>query len=105
MPDPRDLQLSSYDYPLPPERIAQAPVEPRHSARLLMVPPQGEPSTDAGHGQVWDLLEQLQPGDLLVVNDTRVLKARLAVRRSGGCLLYTSPSPRDRTRSRMPSSA
>ena len=86
MPDPRDLQLSSYDYPLPPERIAQAPVEPRHSARLLMVPPQGEPSTDAAHGQVWDLLEQLKPGDLLVVNDTRVLKARLAVRRSGGGL-------------------
>ena len=49
-----------------------------------MVPPQGEPSTEAAHGQVWDLLEQLQPGDLLVVNDTRVLKARLAVRRSGG---------------------
>ena len=51
-----------------------------------MVPPQGEPSTEAAHGQVWDLLEQLQPGDLLVVNDTRVLKARLAVRRSGGGL-------------------
>ena len=61
MPDPRDHQLSSYDYPLPPERIAQAPVEPRHSARLLMVPPQGEPLTRAGHGQVWDLLDQLQP--------------------------------------------
>ena len=41
---------------------------------------------EAAHGQVWDLLEQLQPGDLLVVNDTRVLKARLAVRRSGGGL-------------------
>ena len=40
----------------------------------------------AAHGQVWDLLEQLQSGDLLVVNDTRVLKARLAVRRSGGGL-------------------
>ena len=65
MPDPRDLQLSSYDYPLPPECIAQAPVEPRHSARLLMVPPQREPSAEAAHGQVWDLLEQLQPGDLL----------------------------------------
>ena len=86
MPDPRDFQLSSYDYPLPSERIAQAPVEPRHSARLLMVPPQGEPSPEAAHGQVWDLLKQLQPGDLLVVNDTRVLKARLAVRRPGGGL-------------------
>ena len=86
MPDPRDHQLSSYDYPLPPERIAQAPVEPRHSARLLTVPPQGEPSLRAGHRQVWDLLDLLQPGDLLVVNDTRVLKARLRVSRSGGGL-------------------
>ena len=41
---------------------------------------------EAVHGQVWDLLEQLHPGDLLVVNDTRVLKARLAVRRFGGGL-------------------
>ena len=84
MPDPRDLQLSSYDYLLPQERIAQAPVEPRHTARLLMVPPAGKGPEAARHGVVWDLLEQLQPGDLLVVNDTRVLKARLAVRRSGG---------------------
>ena len=83
MPDSRDQQLSSYDYPLPPERIAQAPVEPRHSARLLMVPPPGEA---AGHRSVWDLLEELQAGDLLVVNDTRVLKARLSVRRAGGGL-------------------
>ncbi|MAI30875.1 MAG: tRNA preQ1(34) S-adenosylmethionine ribosyltransferase-isomerase QueA [Rhodopirellula sp.] len=86
MPDPRDHQLSSYDYLLPPERIAQAPVEPRHSARLLMVPRHGEPPSRVRHGQVWDLLELLQPGDLLVVNDTRVLKARLQVRRSGGGL-------------------
>ena len=86
MPDPRDQQLSSYDYPLPSECIAQAPVEPRHTARLLMVPAHGEPPTGVRHGQVWDLLEELEPGDLLVVNDTRVLKARLAVRRSGGGL-------------------
>ena len=83
MPDPRDQQLSSYDYPLPPERIAQAPVEPRHNARLFMVPP---PESSARHGLVWNLLDELQPGDLLVVNDTRVLKARLAVRRAGGGL-------------------
>ena len=75
MSDPRDRQLSSYDYPLPPERIAQAPVEPRHSARLLMVPPAGSGVASPRHRQVWDLLEELQSGDLLVVNDTRVLKA------------------------------
>ena len=86
MSDPRDRQLSSYDYPLPPERIAQAPVEPRHSAHLLMVPPVGLGVAPPRHGQVWDLLEELQSGDLLVVNDTRVLKARLNVRRAGGGL-------------------
>jgi S-adenosylmethionine:tRNA ribosyltransferase-isomerase len=86
VPDPRDLQLSSYDYRLPQERIAQAPAEPRHSARLLMVPQATQGLDEARHGTVWDLLEELQPGDLLVVNDTRVLKARLKVRRSGGGL-------------------
>ena len=52
----------------------------------MMVPAHGEPPTGVRHGLVWDLLEELEPGDLLVVNDTRVLKARLAVRRSGGGL-------------------
>ena len=84
MPDPRDLLLSSYDYTLPAEFIAQAPMEPRHDAGLLMVPAVGTTTSAARHGRVWDLLEELQAGDLLVVNDTRVLKARLQVRRAGG---------------------
>ena len=83
MPDPRDLLLSSYDYTLPAGFIAQAPIEPRHDANLLMVPAVATTSA-ARHGRVWDLLEELQAGDLLVVNDTRVLKARLQVRRAGG---------------------
>ena len=86
MPASRDNQLSSYDYDLPQERIAQSPVEPRHSARLMLVPPTGSPIDAVRHGQVWDLLTELQAGDLLVVNDTRVLKARLKVRRAGGGL-------------------
>ena len=86
VPDLRDRQLSSYDYALPEERIAQAPVEPRHAARLLTVPPLEASIAQVRHQQVWDWLEELQPGDLLVVNDTRVLKARLRVRRSGGGL-------------------
>merc|ERR1712196_571836 len=49
------------------------------------------PAVDTGvastrHRQVWDLLDELQSGDVLVVNDTRVLKARLNVRRAGGGL-------------------
>ena len=86
VPDPRDRQLCSYDYVLPEENIAQAPVEPRHAARLLMVPPVGAGVDHVRHQQVWDWQQELQPGDLLVVNDTRVLKARLRVRRSGGGL-------------------
>ena len=86
MPDPRDCLLSSYDYQLPEERIAQAPVEPRHAARLLMVPPVGSALEQVRHQTVWDWQNALQPDDLLVVNDTRVLRARLRVRRSGGGL-------------------
>ena len=86
MLDVRDQLLSSYDYLLPQDRIAQVPAEPRHSARLLIAPPATQDLDAARHGLVWDLLDELHPGDLLVVNDTRVLKARLKVRRSGGGL-------------------
>ncbi len=80
MVDPADLRLSSYDFPLAEERIAQRPVEPRHAARLLAV----QPAAGARHLTVWDLQEELRAGDLLVVNDTRVLRARLAARRASG---------------------
>ena len=79
-PDPADQRLSNYGFDLPDAAIAQRPVEPRHDARLLMVKPQ----QGAQHRRVWDLAEALQPGDLLVVNDTRVLQARLAARRASG---------------------
>ncbi len=84
--DRHDHLLSSYDYTLPRERIAQAPVEPRHNARLMMVSPSDQDPIAPRHGRVWDLLDELKSGDLLVVNDTRVLRARLKVRRSGGGL-------------------
>ena len=80
-----DAFLSSYGFELPPERIAQRPVEPRHCARLLAVDPVGVgPSPHARHLSVWDLQQELRPGDLLVVNDTRVLRARLQARRASG---------------------
>ena len=86
MLDTRDSLLSSYDYVLDPQRIAQAPVEPRHAARLLILPAFAEELSKARHAKVWNLQEELQAGDLLVINDTRVLKARLRVRRSSGGL-------------------
>ena len=80
-----DQRLSSYDFQLPEERIAQRPVEPRHAARLLAVDPAGVGAAPhARHLSVWQLQQELRPGDLLVVNDTRVLRARLEARRPSG---------------------
>jgi S-adenosylmethionine:tRNA ribosyltransferase-isomerase len=83
--DPADQRLSSYDFHLPEACIAQRPVEPRHAARLLAVDPVGVgPAPHVRHLSVWELQQQLRPGDLLVVNDTRVLRARLQARRPSG---------------------
>ncbi len=68
-----DLQLESYDYHLPEERIAQNPVTPRDHSRLLVV----HSPQDHSHQVFWQLPNWLKPGDLLVLNDTRVLPARL----------------------------
>ena len=84
MSDPKDSLLSSYDYELESELIAQLPLEPRHSSRLLIVDESKEFLAASRHAQVWDLQDELRPDDLLVINDTRVLKARLKVRRHGG---------------------
>ena len=78
--DPADGLLSSYNFSLPEDCIAQRPREPRHSARLLAL----DGLNGFSHLTVWDLQQQLQPGDLLVVNNTRVLRARLQAQRSSG---------------------
>jgi len=72
------VDLADFDYDLPGERIAQTPIEPRDAARLLVA---GDP---VRHLQVTDLPDLLLPGDLLVVNETRVIPARLKLRRSTG---------------------
>lgn len=68
-----DWCLDGYDYELPPSRIAQNPAVPRDSSRLLAV---DSPSSQQ-HRIFQDLPDLLQPGDLLVLNNTRVLPARL----------------------------
>ncbi|HSI39870.1 MAG TPA: tRNA preQ1(34) S-adenosylmethionine ribosyltransferase-isomerase QueA [Xanthobacteraceae bacterium] len=69
------MRVDLFDFHLPPERIALRPAVPRDAARLLVVRPGGAPElTDA---TVRDLPDLLSPGDALVVNDTRVLPARL----------------------------
>ncbi len=73
------LRLADFDYPLPAGAIAQHPA-PRGESRLLVLDREG-----AGrHRRVRDLPALLRPGDLLVVNDTRVIPARLFARRVGG---------------------
>lgn len=74
------MHLSDIDYDLPDELIAQKPIEPRDSSRLLVDTGMSDPS----HNAMTDLPEFLQEGDLLVVNDTRVLPARLMLQRSSG---------------------
>lgn len=68
-----DQQLSSYDYYLPSELIAQNPVTPRDSSRLLVIEGENSPK----HQIFADLPQFLSAGDLLVVNNTRVIPARL----------------------------
>lgn len=70
------MKLSDFDFVLPPDLIAQHPVAPRDAARLLRITAGGL----ADH-VVRDLPSLLRPGDLLVTNDTRVIKARLVGRR------------------------
>jgi S-adenosylmethionine:tRNA ribosyltransferase-isomerase len=77
---PGTMRLSDFDYHLPPGRIATRPVEPRDEARLLVVRRGGGPLEDRVFRDLPDLLD---PGDLLVVNDTRVIPARLVGRRVG----------------------
>ncbi|MGI9368668.1 MAG: tRNA preQ1(34) S-adenosylmethionine ribosyltransferase-isomerase QueA [Ruegeria sp.] len=70
------MKLSDFDFELPEDLIATRPANPRSSARLLVA--QGSDIADA---QVFDLPEWLRPGDRLVLNDTRVIPARLSGRR------------------------
>jgi S-adenosylmethionine:tRNA ribosyltransferase-isomerase len=74
------MRTDLFDFDLPPDSIALRPVEPRESARLLVVRP-GDGLEDY---TVRDLPDLLRAGDQLVVNDTKVIAAQLAGRRVGG---------------------
>jgi S-adenosylmethionine:tRNA ribosyltransferase-isomerase len=79
------MRLSEFDFVLPPELIAQVPARPRDAARLLVL----ERATGARAHRIFrDLPERLRPDDVLVLNDTKVLPARLRARRqpAGGAV-------------------
>lgn len=73
--------LSSYDYELPPERIAQNPANPRDSSKLFVV---HKDTREFEHRIFREIIEYFSSDDLLVINDTRVLPARLHARRATG---------------------
>ena len=74
MTDQLALPTSAFDYDLPPDRIAQTPIEPRDASRLLVV---HRATGQLEHRTFRDIREYLRPGDLLVANRSRVIPARL----------------------------
>jgi S-adenosylmethionine:tRNA ribosyltransferase-isomerase len=75
------MRTDLFDFDLPADRIALRPAVPRDAARLLVVRPGATPEWDDRN--VRDLPDLLRPGDAIVVNDTRVIPARLRGRRLG----------------------
>lgn len=85
--------MADYDYPLPPGRIASTPAERRDDARLLVV---AREWGVVDHRRFRDLDRLIAPGDLLVVNESRVLPARLVGQRASGAeaeVLLLRPAP------------
>ncbi|MDE0652995.1 MAG: tRNA preQ1(34) S-adenosylmethionine ribosyltransferase-isomerase QueA [bacterium] len=84
------MRTGELEYLLPPEAVAQEPVEPRHDARLLV----DGGGDDVRHRRVRDLPDLLSTGDVVVVNDTRVAPARMHLRKATGGkveVLVTTP--------------
>ncbi len=75
------LPIADFDYHLPPERIAQTPVEPRDHSRLLVL---DRATGKLEHRHFYEIGRYLRPGDLLVANDSRVLPARLYGQKASG---------------------
>ena len=87
--------VSDYEYVLATERIARYPAERRDESRLLVVPPDRAPSE---HRRFHDLVELIEPGDVLVVNESKVLPARLLGRKPTGApaeVFLMRPAPEE----------
>lgn len=75
------MRTKDFDYELPPELIAQAPAQPRDSSRLMVLHRQ---EGTVEHRRFRDMVDYLRPGDVVVLNDTRVIPARLRGRKETG---------------------
>lgn len=94
MTNPREIEIKSYDYPLPDERIAKYPLEERDQSNLLVF----KEGAIAQH-RFFELPEQIPSGAMMVFNNTRVIQARLHFRKVSGALIEVfclePESPRD----------
>lgn len=75
------MKTGDFDYELPPDRIAQMPVEPRDHSRLLVL---HRTSGEIAHRRFREIEGYLEPGDVLVLNESRVIPARLFGEKAGG---------------------
>jgi S-adenosylmethionine:tRNA ribosyltransferase-isomerase len=75
------MRTTDFDYELPKERIAQTPVTPRHDSRLLVL---NREDGHIEHEKFWGIEKYLNPGDLLVINETRVIPARIYAKKQPG---------------------
>ena len=75
------MKTSDFDYSLPPELIAQTPAEPRDQSRLMVL---RRSDGSIEHHHFSEIIDFLQPTDILVLNDTRVIPARLTGQRGSG---------------------
>ena len=75
------MQTSDFDYELPPASIAQTPAEPRDSSRLLVL---DRATGQLQHKVFREIGSYFRPGDLLVLNQTRVIPARIYARKPTG---------------------
>ncbi len=75
------MKTDDFYYDLPEAFIAQTPIEPRHNSRMCVLPKDGGLLQ---HRHFWEIDEYLKPGDLLVINRTRVIPARIYARKDTG---------------------
>ena len=87
---PTDLKTSDFYYDLPEERIAQHPMEKRDHSRLMVL---DRKENTLEHKHFYDILDYLREGDVLVINDSKVIPARLYGHAEGETTLARIVSP------------
>ena len=74
------MKTEDFDYELPEELIAQTPLEKRDESRLLVL---DKDTGEITHKKFYDIIDYLNPGDALVINDTKVIPARIIGEKEG----------------------